>query len=1395
MNTLPIKPQRHRWLPYCLLVTLLWTAASTTVRAVPAAPNALTPPTNVACRPYEGRTSYVQIEWKDTNDDAAGYQIYRRQLGLTDWGGSIATVNSSGDDGQWLYIDLDANQSTIYQYGVTAFTDEEETAIGPNEFCREPLWLDGTGGNYRMFYRLADCPDYDEKQVCTENINDGSGQNKHVVQMLTTSEAYRTLYMDSGFNDPAFYKGDKPFPLDFFPCNNGCANSQGVQYPPAKFEEADYDPVTGSGKQYEVMVAGHEIFHKVQGAHGGGGADPFYTWVMEGQARAVEDKFCIFGATPGACAIWDQVPDSGFVNQIQNYLGKPENGLQAQGEVNGIEKYGYNAALFWTYIMEQFTTMSAEPAAGIDVILKYWQKNQENDAKKDGITTLDEALADPDLFTTDRRFKDIFQDFAVANYAKAYITNPPPAGLEKYNYKDDEAPGVDWGLVKRTVAQPLGPTDSLLGTTAVDAWGVRYFEIDPDPAVAAVHLEIRPLPATPHDLYFHLLLIDNNQIVDMSWAEGADFDFTVDNSPNYDRIALVVVGLENAVNFDYGVNLADGLYILSPNAQFPEAVGDANAPQKFLTWLQVLDTDKQPVAGIDPADFTVTVSNTVIHPPPQGAEDALINWFYSGGRYTLVLRAPPNPGCTSCPLTIQYAGYSDTEADALLYGPQPGVDNQIIIDRSFSMNGPKFDAAKGQAKVYVDSYDPGDKIGIIAYNSAPQSVFDLTAWTDQSRLQAQTALDTLPAPNGNTAIGAALRLGMQELVDQASPNPLWNMVLLSDGKDTVEDLNDHIMQFLGEYKKRKDNGDPVPVIDVIAVGDDADGVALNQVSDAAGGEFQFLPEPSEALAAGVTALTPAAHSLQLAEIYRVFAEGALGEQQIYAAQDAITNAQSKTHIVKVDGSASQGIFTVAYVYTDCGLPINVVVRRPDGTALGLPTLSAPRHLLWRVASPGAGDWKVEVSPIIPGVVAAAPAACTPDSIPRTDFLVEAALVSDVTLDAFLGLLPEERFAGKAMPVFALLSDHQPLPGATVHATSERTGEMVQLFDDGAHNDGTANDGVYGGLLLDTFQPGGYPVLVSATGVSPLNGAYTRRARLSFFLTRGDDGDNDKLPDWWEGLFPCLDPHQPDATNVDADQDGLVNAQEFFNHTNPCDPDTDDGGESDGSEVQNSRNPLQPADDFSRPPVGVAWPSAGKVILRMNTAANAPKLTIYRAPSPTGPFTLLATDVISPTWFDSGVSNDIQYCYRITATGRSTSAPSAITCTTPRADPFAPHGELFLPPGMGAVVPPTVNLVIEAYDNPTTEEHPVFDGGLFTRAKQTEVQTMQLSARSDFADATWEPYQTSRAWTFQPHATGQATVFVRFKDGAGNISKTAGLTVQVDPNLTPSQQLFLPLIRR
>lgn len=1374
------KPRRLQILYAVFLVTALLfpQPTMTTYGRSSYVPNAPSQPDNVACRPQGGKPDRLRVEWADTNDGNVDYKVYRKAVSADSWGDPVATVDGTS------WIDENAGND-LYHYRVTADDGNDETTPGANQTCREPSFIDSAEGNYRMFYRLTECPDYEGKSACTENIQ-VNGQNKHAVQALDTSEDYRSELMDMGFNDPGFFNNEKPFPMDFFPCNNGCANGDGIQYPPANFEAADYDPNTGSGSDYEIFVVGHEIFHKVQGSHGGGGADPFYKWLIEGQARSTEDKMCIFG-NQAQCDIWDEQVDQYYLGQVNAYLGKPEMSLM---------EHSYNAALFWTYVVEQFAdTIKTEPRYGMDVLLKYWQQNEENidnGGAKDGIETLNDTLANK--LSTSRRFKDIFQDFAVTAYAKDLVDVSDSASMQRYNIIDEEnCPTCNYDKVKLTVDDTLDPDETIFGTQSVDMWGARYFELDLAANVPSVHIKANALAGTPHALYYHVLAIKNNKIVEQWSDEGDEFELNVFNiDPVYDRIVLIVAGLEHNVNFNYGFNLADGLFISTPNAQFQAQAGEATAPKKIMIQLEVIGPDQQPLAGIDASDFEITVGNTVVNPPANPADNSIVASTYNAGKYWLVLRAPESPGCTTCDLTIAYGPYTDTEADAIVYGPVPDADNMIIIDRSGSMAGNKIEAAKNAAELYVDSYDTGDRIGVTSYNDQPKNEFSLTGWNNTTRQQAQDAIQNLDTPTGATAIGAALRDGMDRLIALNSPNPVWSMVLLSDGQDTVKDTADHIPEFIKEYKARKSAGDQVPVIHVVAVGDDADGVALEQVTNESTGLFQWLPESAGVMAAGFDAQT--LFSLDLSEIYRVFAETVTGEQQIYAAQDAITNAQSKVHTFNVDSGASQLVVSYAFVKTGIGIPTTIVIHRPDNTQVEPPGLVNDQHLVWRIPAPQAGEWTVTVSPIIPGVAAASTEeAPNGDPTPRTDFLIEAALISDLTMEVFLGLPVEERLAGKPMPILTALTDNGAVTGATVKGFSSRTGELFTLYDDGNHGDGAANDGFYGGLVKQTQQAGGYSIIIEASGTSDLLGDFDRRARVSFYLAPAPDSDNDKMPDWWEE--GCTDPTQPDRDG-DLDGDDLKNSDEFFYQTNACDPDTDDGGESDGSEAFRDSDPLVPDDDLNRPPRLKAWAGVGKVSVYVATTNVSPNLTIYRATSTSGPFQVVSQRVTDGVWMDTNVTNGTLYCYRATAAGRVTSGPSNVSCATPNTDPHPPHGVVDLPLFLPRPVPKTVTLHIDGEDNPETEEHAPFDGALLDpTAEQSGVVEMQVSNQADFADATWEPYNPNKEWTLAPNAQGQATVYVRFRDAAGNISDVASLVVMVDESTQLMETIFLPFVTR
>ncbi|MBI1916676.1 MAG: hypothetical protein HYS12_18365, partial [Planctomycetes bacterium] len=74
-----------------------------------------------------------------------------------------------------------------------------------------------------------------------------------------------------------------------------------------------------------------------------------------------------------------------------------------------------------------------------------------------------------------------------------------------------------------------------------------------------------------------------------------------------------------------------------------------------------------------------------------------------------------------------------------------------------------------------------------------------------------------------------------------------------------------------------------------------------------------------------------------------------------------------------------------------------------------------------------------------------------------------------------------------------------------------------------------------------------------------------------------DTDGDGMPDAYEDAHACLDKLVNDAAS-DPDYDYLTNLQEFQQDLDPCNADTDGGGDNDGSEKNNGRSAVSGVDD-------------------------------------------------------------------------------------------------------------------------------------------------------------------------------------------------------------------------
>ena len=1304
--------------------------------SAPAYAATLLAPTNIVCAPFENAgADRARIVWADTSTGETGYRVQRS----IDGGAFTTHANIAANS--TFYDDSGLDTTKVYRYRVLAV---DGTTDGPlSAQCRHVSVFTTAAGNMRVYHRpyaVADCPPRDGRPSCVPATTTPGGANEYASRIGGILEGSRTALSSIGFEDFAYFANGKPFPTDLIWCDGGgCAGTNGwgngrkgsIGLAPEYM--GPFDPANGLGDPSSVLITLHEAFHQQQFTYGGL-RDPDGAWVMEGQARSVQDKVCV-GDSAANCTSLDSVAGglANYLGQVNGYLASPDFTLT---------RSSYGAALFWTYLLERYGAITAEPQRGMDLMVEFWKQARAS-GNDTGIGNINRALT---ALGHTARFDDVFRDFVVANYAKD-ITGPSvPA---KYKYVDETQPPGKYNAVKLALNTPLGNSTQVGPTLeSLPAYAARYYQFTPSPSVQTI--DVRVNQDSSHPIHYSLLLIKNNDLVQEIRGTGTDFAQAIPNA-GYDRVVLVVAGLGNGVNYRYAVNATQPvLSIVDPLTSRIAQAGTAAAPRKVLVKTSLLSANGDPVAGLDKSAFTVTIGSKTVP-----ATDVIASAFVQG-QYWLLVQAPTQTADGLYNLTVAASGLTATQSSAIRYGPPPRTDNELVIDRSGSMTEHgKLDAAKAGAVLYVDTWDDTDEAGLVSFNEDATVDEELDPLTSTHRTDMRTAITNLVGA-GATSIGDGLLATLPQLDARGDQADNWAVVVLSDG---LENSDKRIADFLTTYRARTTAGTKNPRVHTIALGPDADRERLQQLATATGGTYQFAsvstPMSLSAMSVGGGTASsdaePQDFGNKMAAIFRYISGEISGEQQVFAS----TGAVPATEAFVVDGAAEE--LTVA-LRADTG-GYTVVLRDPDGVTHA-PTRAATPHAFWRIANPAAGSWTVDVQ--CSGTCA-------------TEYVADAAVTSSLTMQGLLGLAPEDRLTGRAMPLVVSLSDTGPIANATVEVdviAPDGTRTTLPLADDGAHGDGAANDGYYGALYPPLPHADEYVAVVRAEGTSAA-GAFTRRARLSWEMTDGPDTDGDTLPDWWETE------HGTDVTvgdaDADPDTDDLTNREEFEAGTSPRDADTDDGGEHDGSDV----DARDAADDRITAPSAVAYPGVGEVFVKYSTPPAFVAVRVDRAPSPAGPFVTVAAAAPVTGLFTDPVPNGTQQCYRVVGLGAAgvVSAPADVTCATPALDPVAPTGYVVIDGGADVTFDPQVELGLSAVDLHEPEiEHP--DAAPAAEgAVPSGVTDMMISNDPAFAGAVWEPYAPVKQWTLAP-VDERGTVYVKYRDGAGNESQAAHASITV-----------------
>ncbi|MFQ6003527.1 MAG: VWA domain-containing protein, partial [Candidatus Zixiibacteriota bacterium] len=388
-----------------------------------------------------------------------------------------------------------------------------------------------------------------------------------------------------------------------------------------------------------------------------------------------------------------------------------------------------------------------EPARGVDFLRRFAEKADGNSPAT--IRYLRETIDEFSKRSTS--FEEIFLDFCITNYTHTLDLTPlsgkyPDLDYPKrdyptrYTYYDESAAGggTSYGSVtKKSVASWDKEYSG-----SVERWATQYLEID----VTLLDLKgcevigLKGQADSGKELGWALIGMSSGRVLDIYRFTGNTFysAFLNDQTKKYDKLALVVVGLNSESKFNYKFGSGN----LKPKIMLPTQtrvarVGEKNNPQRFqirfhLDGPKVLTpagSGPPSVRGVDASKVEVTLVGK------KSYSATVINSSYVDGEYWLVIGAPtitdPTEGdlfdLKVC-LCKDVSGACKVKASSpksVIYGKFQR-NQMIVLDRSGSMKwygGVKFDAAKNAGRLAVEAGGESDRMGIVTF----------WGWRDKSR--------------------------------------------------------------------------------------------------------------------------------------------------------------------------------------------------------------------------------------------------------------------------------------------------------------------------------------------------------------------------------------------------------------------------------------------------------------------------------------------------------------------------------------------------------------------------------------------------------------------------------------------------------------------------------------
>lgn len=571
-----------------------------------------------------------------------------------------------------------------------------------------------------------------------------------------------------------------------------------------------------------------------------------------------------------------------------------------------------------------------------------------------------------------------------------------------------------------------------------------------------------------------------------------DNDGAVDGCEDFNYNGKYESGLGESDNFNAASHRActPVFRILQPTQDNPINAGAYNAPDKILVQVQTAVPPAAPPLVYTAGDFAVRIG---------GLDSTVIAVYQVADTHFLIVAPAAQATADYYDLEVTLQGaYTDQQKRAVFYLPRLRADQVLVIDRSGSMSSDgKMEAAKNAARAFIDHTNVGDMVGVVSFETTAAVNYALTTVAGDAQWNAaKAAVDALTTA-GLTALGQGARLGYDQIVGGGQADHDWSMALMTDGMENVTPY----------WSDPTVGGVIIPsrvVVHTVALGSDADTTLLASIAGSTGGTpyeagVDLLPSAAAQsdgpFAAGPSAAPPPELPTtlpnRLADIYKAIGEEIGHQQRIFQATGQFCE-KPVTFEVPLEKGLPEVIFTVNWDNPQNGVTLRIT--DPDGN---LVVNNPPRvreikdatHHQFRIAEPMPGVWNVQLR------------GCAV-------YLLIVSAWSPTTMHLGFGLPPEQRTVGAPLPIIVVLADAKPIAGADVWAQIQGPNAdlkaSLQLFDDGHHGDGDANDGVYANVFIP-LRPGQYAVKAGGWGVNNSgesfiryrNGAFTVRPRVAY----------------------------------------------------------------------------------------------------------------------------------------------------------------------------------------------------------------------------------------------------------------------------------------------------------